>query len=918
MSNTKNISGTAYKSTITNDNINASWLTMTGDTVTANYNLYVGTTDVMAEINTKQDNLDGTIDVTVNDLTSNSINNATTIDTASLTATDEIDTDVLTANTIQTTGTEIAFNTKLNMGSNEIFTSGIYNSSNAILTTGDVGCTDLVASANITASGTITGDGIVSTGNFNVSGFSNLGTISGDDIYSANVMTAVGDITGANIISGTTNLLDEINTKQDYINPNGSFQIANLQVNALGNAGIELNSNDSTNISFIDFTYDPDDYRGRFSYNLTDDRFSITTTKVSVISTPMTIDSDSIEAIVPINTSSSMSCDGFDTSGTEIIISKNSNFGTKQIIIDGIINSTNDISTTAGMVCDDLAVAKAIRAEGSLIGMSNLFVGTTSVLTGDITALSDLTVSGDVMCQHLTCEDVNMTGSIHTTGSISSTTEAGCYMGKVGNNYAFIASSTTNNNPYFELSQLGNSRLKITHDEIAGYSIFKTNNAFDVLKMNYQGLEVPLNLVVDGATTCQNLNVNGTLALSNQLTLTDDLDVTGTITGSDDLFIGGDVLHVDTSINKVGINVLNPTSALQVVGARDDTTELTGGCVSMGHNSFGNYGIEIASPSGNSSMIDFTHDDNFTDWKARILYVGNTSLNIKTDTLPIILDTQGESMQFKASEYFFSDTVGKTTIGGTNGTSALSVVGTVHNGNTSVAGVHMALQSGNNACLELCSNTVNDLSYIDFTYPNTDKRGRAIYDFSNDTLKFEVANNSQMIISNSDVDFQGNTVSNINLNSRKGQIVSFIGENSNYTAWTTGNYVFKYGNGQSSTARFGIGMRGDAKFKYWVYQCEYETNLSTSCKLVFDVIVNNLIVCYCIVDFSNTTKCDVTHAKGTGKFSSSATSQIDYEFGITDPGYGYNISYRVNSNTSNPHNGPDHRMSTFLETLEDW
>ena len=90
MSNTKNISGTSYKSTITNDNINASWLTMTGNTVTANYNLYVGTTDVMAEIATKQDAIDGTTDVTVKDLTSNSITNATSIDTDTLTATGDI------------------------------------------------------------------------------------------------------------------------------------------------------------------------------------------------------------------------------------------------------------------------------------------------------------------------------------------------------------------------------------------------------------------------------------------------------------------------------------------------------------------------------------------------------------------------------------------------------------------------------------------------------------------------------------------------------------------------------------------------------------------------------------------------------------------------------------------------------------
>ena len=43
---------------ITNSDINASWLTMTSDTITANDNLYVGTTDVMATLALKQNILD--------------------------------------------------------------------------------------------------------------------------------------------------------------------------------------------------------------------------------------------------------------------------------------------------------------------------------------------------------------------------------------------------------------------------------------------------------------------------------------------------------------------------------------------------------------------------------------------------------------------------------------------------------------------------------------------------------------------------------------------------------------------------------------------------------------------------------------------------------------------------------------------
>jgi hypothetical protein len=448
--------------------------------------------------------------------------------------------------------------------------------------------------------------------------------------------------------------------------------------------------------------------------------------------------------------------------------------------------------------------------------MTDFFVGTTSVLTGNVSALSDLTVSGNL----------TVNGTI--------------------NGDSFNLQRVYENAP-------SAPHITINENTTTGAFQLKAGAIDNVLSIINESDSEKISMDKYGAINCVDVTSNSILNIGN--ITTDTLTVEDTIACTDDLTVGGNVLHVDTSINKVGINILNPTSALQVVGARDDTTELTGGCISMGHNTFGNYGIELASPSGNSSMIDFAHDDNMTDWKARLLYVGGTSFNIKTDTLPIVIDPQGESIQLKSPQTHFSNPTSTNTVGGSNGTSALSVVGTTHNGNTSVAGVHMALQSGNNACLELCSASSGDQSYIDFTYPNTDKRGRLIYNFLNDTLQIEVANNAQMVISNTDVDFQGNTVSDVNLNSVRGQIVSFIGENSSYTAWTTGNYVFKYGNGQSSSARFGIGMRGDAKLKYWVYQCEYETNLSTSCKLVFDVIVNNAIVCYCIVDFSNTTNC---------------------------------------------------------------
>ena len=145
-----------------------------------------------------------------------------------------------------------------------------------------------------------------------------------------------------------------------------------------------------------------------------------------------------------------------------------------------------------------------------------------------------------------------------------------------------------------------------------------------------------------------------------------------------------------------------------------------------------------------------------------------------------------------------------------------------------------------------------------------------------------------------------------------------MGENANYTRWTTSDYVFKYGNGSLSTDTMGIGMTGNFKMKKWMYQCIAGSILTTSTKLVFDIIMNDTVVCYCIVNFALSTA-STTYFKATGRFSSSATSQIDTDYSHTGPGYGTNISYRVNSNTVlDGFNFSDHRMSTFVETTENW
>ena len=92
MYGTKSIRGSSSLTIkVTNDDVNQSYNTVTANTLTSSGAVFANTTvNLLDLINTKQDAVDGTTDLTVKDLTSNSITNATTLTTASLSATGNI------------------------------------------------------------------------------------------------------------------------------------------------------------------------------------------------------------------------------------------------------------------------------------------------------------------------------------------------------------------------------------------------------------------------------------------------------------------------------------------------------------------------------------------------------------------------------------------------------------------------------------------------------------------------------------------------------------------------------------------------------------------------------------------------------------------------------------------------------------
>ena len=173
-----------------------------------------------------------------------------------------------------------------------------------------------------------------------------------------------------------------------------------------------------------------------------------------------------------------------------------------------------------------------------------------------------------------------------------------------------------------------------------------------------------------------------------------------------------------------------------------------------------------------------------------------------------------------------------------------------------------------------------------------------------------------MKITNSDVDFQGNTVSDVNLNSVKGQLLSYIGEESGVLNLST--YDFNYGNGRVSDSRFGMvtGVKS-LKLKSFTYGACSTGSYSTATRIVFRLWLDNVAQgVYAFCDFSDTTNGDVTNKRYNNKFSSSSTSQVDVESIITK-NHGVNLSWETVTLTSYDTATNGHRLSVVVETQND-
>lgn len=332
----------------------------------------------------------------------------------------------------------------------------------------------------------------------------------------------------------------------------------------------------------------------------------------------------------------------------------------------------------------------------------------------------------------------------------------------------------TSNNVSDILFNLDTSTNKFASIEYNSSGILQLNNNFGGGKVVINHLNTTGNLMEINNNSINRLLIDqfGILSINHTLTTTQSK-----ITNATKLFVGGDIsfrshgrellynLYKDSGTtryitsNNYGFAQRLDTSgnfifSNSTTGNADGTATLVerfkieqNGNLSAS----GNMSLSGNALFGNAKLGKWSVNNDFC-------YFQNSSLSDSGTNYALIQSNLGRTILNSETGQPLSLRIGSTEIIGIRSTklvgincepeSALHVVGT--RSNVPTKGIHMGLLGGSNdddCAIEVCAGSVNNASYIDFTYPNTDRRGRIAYVNSTDVLFFETGATERFRIS---------------------------------------------------------------------------------------------------------------------------------------------------------------------------
>ena len=302
-----------------------------------------------------------------------------------------------------------------------------------------------------------------------------------------------------------------------------------------------------------------------------------------------------------------------------------------EALISGNLNVTHDITVTENVyVSNNLTVTKDVTVEGEVFAKTDLTVTENAYVSNNLTVTKDVTVNGDVFAK----TDLTVTENVYVSNNLTVTKDV-----TVNGDVFAKTDLTVTENAFVS------NNLTITKDLTTKGNIFVNTD-----------LTVTENVYVSNNLTITNdLTTEGNIFAKTDLTVTENAYVGGNVHVLSDLEVGTANLYVNTYSSNIGIGTVTPSELLDVVAASGDNDAF----------------IRLRSGSGGSpateSGIKLTEASSY-GW--RIAH------HASTDDLKIVHQDQNDAIN--GDNYMVFKSGGNIGIAESNPTSKLQVAGDVH------------------------------------------------------------------------------------------------------------------------------------------------------------------------------------------------------------------------------------------------
>ena len=320
-----------------------------------------------------------------------------------------------------------------------------------------------------------------------------------------------------------------------------------------------------------------------------------------------------------------------------------------EALITGNVNVTHDITVTENVyVSNNLTVTKDVTVEGEVFAKTDLTVTENAYVSNNLTVTKDVTVTENAyVSNNLTVtKDVTVNGDVFAKTDLTVTENV-----YVSNNLTVTKDVTVNGDVFAKTdltvteNAFVSNNLTITKDLTTKGNIFVNTD-----------LTVTENVYVSNNLTITNdLTTEGNIFAKTDLTVTENAYVGGNVHVLSDLEVGTANLYVNTYSSNIGIGTVTPSELLDVVAASGDNDAF----------------IRLRSGSGGSpateSGIKLTEASSY-GW--RIAH------HAFTDELKIAHQDQNDAIN--GDNYMVFKSGGNIGIAESNPTSKLQVAGDVH------------------------------------------------------------------------------------------------------------------------------------------------------------------------------------------------------------------------------------------------